>query len=58
MLIAPKRYRTGKAVGMRTERWPSDESDNDGANWTGTASTVLGAVLRWLIVLLARHYSG
>jgi hypothetical protein len=58
MLIAPKRYRTGKAVSMRTDRWPSDESDDHGTNWTGTAITVLGAVLRWLIVLLARHYGG
>jgi hypothetical protein len=43
---------------MRTDRWPSDESDDDGANWTGTAITVVGAVVRWLIVLLVQHYGG
>ena len=42
---------------MRNPRWTSDEDDNDGATWTATA-TVLGAVVRWLIVLLADHLGG
>ena len=43
---------------MRHRRWTSDEHDNDGTTWTATATTVLGAVVRWLIVLLAGHIGG
>ena len=40
---------------MRHRRWTSDD---DGLTWTATAMTVLSAVVRWLIVLLADHIGG
>jgi hypothetical protein len=43
---------------MRHDRWTSDGYENDASTWTGTAATVLGAVVRWLIVLLAGHLGG
>lgn len=43
---------------MRHQRRESDECDNDATTWTATAMTVLSAVIRWLIVLLADHLGG
>jgi hypothetical protein len=36
---------------MRNNRWPED---NENPDWTAA----LGAILRWLIVLLAAHLGG
>lgn len=43
---------------MRTDRWAGGEPLDHGTTWTDTAITVLGAVLRWLIILLAQHCGG
>ncbi|MDI6100263.1 hypothetical protein QLQ12_16785 [Actinoplanes sp. NEAU-A12] len=43
---------------MRHQRCTRDENDNHATTWTVTAMSVLDAVVRWLIVLLADHLAG
>lgn len=43
---------------MRHQRWVRDEYESNATTWTVTAMTVLGAAIRWLIVLLADHLGG